>query len=258
MNPDSMINRKVAIESVELDCSHEFASKSQESQSSWRRDVTEVLTYFQSLSAFSCDHGVPVEQLSVSLSEVRERGVRDSELRMLIVEGWIHHLRETTDSASPLRTFLSAGRSLNLHASSCFLHGKAILDLSCSSTDSSTGPSAMPCDSRPSNKPSWNHASRRLVFEGIVVKQFRVPASSQEKILDAFEEEGWPRAIDDPLPPIASIDSKQRLRDTVRCLNRNRINQCIHFCTVDNGEAIQWSPTSSPIDISSWAPPKLP
>ena len=40
------------------------------------------------------------------------------------------------------------------------------------------------------------------------MKQFKVPSPTQESILAAFEEEGWPAAIDDPLPPQPEQDSQ--------------------------------------------------
>jgi hypothetical protein len=41
-------------------------------------------------------------------------------------------------------------------------------------------------------------------------------------------------------------------------LNRNRIHPCLHFCTVDNGEAIRWSAASHPGDATTSTTTKLP
>ena len=38
---------------------------------------------------------------------------------------------------------------------------------------------------------------RVLRVDKLVMKHFRVPASNQEKILSAFQEDGWPIHIDD-------------------------------------------------------------
>jgi hypothetical protein len=40
-----------------------------------------------------------------------------------------------------------------------------------------------------------------------VVKEFKLPAPNQETILTAFQEEGWPPRIDDPLPPVPQAET---------------------------------------------------
>jgi hypothetical protein len=56
----------------------------------------------------------------------------------------------------------------------------------------------------------------------LLVKAYRRPAPNQELVLAAFEEEGWPPQIDDPLPGSYELDTKQRLHDTIVRLNRNQ------------------------------------
>ena len=63
----------------------------------------------------------------------------------------------------------------------------------------------------------------------VVVKRFRWPAENQEQVLDAFQEEGWPSRIDDPLRRDAKVCPKRRLHDTLKCLNRKQINEVIKF-----------------------------
>jgi len=55
-----------------------------------------------------------------------------------------------------------------------------------------------------------------------------------------FEEEGWPQHIDDPLPTTADCDSKQRLHDTIKRLNRHQINQLIRFRGDGSGSGVIW------------------
>jgi hypothetical protein len=73
-----------------------------------------------------------------------------------------------------------------------------------------------------------------------VVKRFRVPAPIQEKILDVFEEEGWPDSIDDPLSPRPDGDEKSHLRAAIRSLNRNQHPLMIRFRGTGDGEHILW------------------
>ena len=42
-----------------------------------------------------------------------------------------------------------------------------------------------------------------------VVKLYRVLAPNQEKVLSAFEEESWPRVVDDPIPPTRPPSSSE-------------------------------------------------
>ena len=58
----------------------------------------------------------------------------------------------------------------------------------------------------------------------------------------AFEEESWPPRIDDPLPPSPNIDSKKRLHDTIKSLNRHQKQRCIRFMGDGRGTGVRWEP----------------
>jgi hypothetical protein len=72
------------------------------------------------------------------------------------------------------------------------------------------------------------------------VKRFKVPARNQELILTAFEEEEWPSQLDDPLPPTARVDSKQRLHDAIVRLNRKQKQELLVFRGDGTGRGIIW------------------
>ena len=91
-----------------------------------------------------------------------------------------------------------------------------------------------------SHIPHWDHDCRELRFGSYLVKQFKVPAENQELILSAFEEEGWPPHLDDPLPPRPELDSKQRLHDAINRLNRNQKRRLIRFHGDGNGQGLRW------------------
>lgn len=87
---------------------------------------------------------------------------------------------------------------------------------------------------------------------GVVVKQFKVPAPNQELILAAFQEEGWPVHIDDPLPPRAEQDTKRRLHETITSLNRHQRVRLVRFMGDGTGQGVRWEliPTSkSSLDV---------
>jgi len=76
-----------------------------------------------------------------------------------------------------------------------------------------------------------------------VIKRYRVPSYTQEAVLNAFEEEGWPARIDDPLLPHPDQDAKRHLNDTIRRLNRNRRAPLIHFSGDGTGQGVLWELT---------------
>jgi hypothetical protein len=86
----------------------------------------------------------------------------------------------------------------------------------------------------------WNDSRRELCVGEAIVKRYREPAPNQEAILRAFEEEGWPPRIDDPLPPVNGIDPKRRLKATIHDLNRNQRIPLVHFHGDGTGTGILW------------------
>lgn len=89
-------------------------------------------------------------------------------------------------------------------------------------------------------KPNWDQNRKELRVGQCVIKLFRWVAINQETVLMAFEEEGWPARIDDPLPQKLNQDSKTRLHDTIKCLNRNHQTRLIRFTGDGTGEGILW------------------
>ncbi len=81
--------------------------------------------------------------------------------------------------------------------------------------------------------PAWEETARRLLFRGQVCKHFKKPAPDQETVITAFQEEGWPDAIDDPLQP-------GKLARTVESLNK-RLRH-IRFRLNGAGTGVCWHP----------------
>lgn len=95
-------------------------------------------------------------------------------------------------------------------------------------------------------RPLWDPTLRELRVGEILVKRYRVPAKTQERILNAFQEEDWPRRIDDPLPPVPDISPKRHLSTAITALNRNQKTQAIHFQGDGCGEGVIWECDISP------------
>jgi hypothetical protein len=92
-------------------------------------------------------------------------------------------------------------------------------------------------------RPRWDHQRRQLRLGPEIVKEFKLPSPNQETVLMAFEEEGWPPRIDDPLPPQPQLDPRRRLHDTIKALNRKQRQGLIRFRGDGSGEGIRWEPT---------------
>ena len=88
--------------------------------------------------------------------------------------------------------------------------------------------------------PQWDAEYRMLCVGQCVIKEYRVPSPNQEAILAAFEEEGWPHRIDDPLSPHGDTDPKTRLHDTIKRLNRHHKDRLIRFRGDGTGEGVFW------------------
>ncbi len=73
-----------------------------------------------------------------------------------------------------------------------------------------------------------------------LIKHFKQPAPNQELLLAAFQEQDWAEHIDDPLPQQRDLDPRERLRDTVKLLNRSVRSWGLRFHVEQNGEAVRW------------------
>ena len=88
--------------------------------------------------------------------------------------------------------------------------------------------------------PSWDGERHQLRLGNLLIKEFKLNSPNQETIMMAFEEEGWPPRIDDPLPHHPELEPKRRLHDTIKSLNRNQKNRLIRFMGDGTGRAIRW------------------
>jgi hypothetical protein len=187
----------------------------------------------------------PSWDFAVEISSLRAAGLTSSDLRWLVCKEYVEHAVETTPAGSATRSF---GKALPLTFSdgSCFLltaNGVRLVR-----TLARRARIGQPANdgtqdgvrASPSPQPRWDPARRALRVGDQLVKQFRVPAQNQELILAALEELGWPPHIDDPLPPVPDLDSKQRLRDTISRLNHHQKHDLIRFDGDGHGRGIQW------------------
>ena len=92
-------------------------------------------------------------------------------------------------------------------------------------------------------KPRYDRDERTLYVGNIEVKRFKNKAKYQVPLLIGFEEAGWPKRIDDPLPfePGDEVAIKRRLHVTICSLNEGLDNKSIiHFHGDGTGQGVVW------------------
>jgi hypothetical protein len=211
---------------------------------------------------YAWDLDSPLWDFAVEIDRLLALGMTTSDLRWLVKRGYASHAREMTTPQDTERRFDAAEQNLAFAKNTCFMltdAGLAILgraaihdrdhtqpdgvvvnnmlaavgaDQAEPLSDAETVPPSRPSSfphSRPAMMPSWDSESRTFLVGKHVIKRFRVPSRNQEAVLDAFQEEGWPLSIDDPLSPVPDQHPKRRLRDTIKGLNTNQVMELIRF-----------------------------
>ncbi|WP_156514398.1 hypothetical protein [Planctomyces sp. SH-PL14] len=205
---------------------------------------------------YAIDVQVDPWQFAVQVSELRSLGLSLSDLRWLVLKGFAIHGQECTLPGDSTRSFrILPYASLVFSEGICVAlssHGASELRRHCdesmrSETSFSVSDSAAAAQSvlqtpsaAPRTVPIWKKEIRELWYRDQLIKRFRVPADSQERILDAFQEDKWPEWIDDPLPPKNGADSRRRLREAIKSLNRNRAATALRFHSNGDGIRIHW------------------
>jgi len=184
---------------------------------------------------------------AVEIAELRQRGCTHSELRWLVSKALIEHAHEVESRDGRTRSFVRRS-GLSFGEKTCFMLTESGIAVARRLAEDGSGtdgrvisaPNAFDGSSTPTLRPKWDRDRQELRLGRQIVKQFKVPAVNQERILAAFEEEQWPVRIDDPLPPHPCQDSKRRLHDTINSLNRNQKLRLIRFMGDGSGEGIRW------------------
>ena len=186
-------------------------------------------------------------EFAVEQDHLTSMGLTRNDFRWLVRKGLVEHQREVTLEGNDGREFRPTG-DLTFSQSSCFVLTETGVLVASESNQpikasvllSSNLPDSEDFSSTEPSIPIWDSQQRELRFNSVTVKKFKWAAANQEVILAAFEEEGWPSRIDDPLSPQPGQNPKRRLSDTIKCLNRNQITPLIHFHGDGTGEGVVW------------------
>lgn len=90
-------------------------------------------------------------------------------------------------------------------------------------------------------KPVWHAATGELYYKGSLIKKYGQNAIRQRSLLHAFEEQGWPPRIADPVHVLGGEDSPGRLRQTVGDLLRGLPKPLVITFECDGtGKGVKW------------------
>ncbi|MCU0872242.1 MAG: hypothetical protein MUE50_07840 [Pirellulaceae bacterium] len=206
---------------------------------------------------YAVDVSRGVWDFAVEIETLRQAGWTNNEFRWLVCRGFVLHAIETTLASDETRSFRQPRRAPGLLFAdkTCFVLTEAGLQFASRALQNpcaprgepSLGPVASEASPAPNGpRPKWDPERQELRVGDLVVKQFKVPAANQERILAAFEEDGWPIRIDDPLPPASDQDPKRRLHDTINSLNRNQKRHLLRFLGDGTGQGIRWELVETP------------
>jgi hypothetical protein len=216
--------------------------------------------------AYAHDSGGDLWDFALEIDQLYETGLTISDLRWLVAKGFAEHGRESSVYGNPHRSF-RRGEGFSFDQTTCvvltpggaafvdqFLNAPATSPRAVSSivtTSLAQGETAALEDGLPADhghketiavpsRPCWNSSRRELSLRGTVIKRYRVPAHNQELILSAFEEEGWPEHIDDPLPMSREINPHTRLHDAINRLNGCQTTRLLRFRGNGAGTGVFW------------------
>lgn len=214
------------------------------------------LTLLKQAYDYARDLDRDVWEFAVEIRALREAGLISSDLRWLTWKGYVEHGDETTELGMDRRQF-SWHRTPTFSKQTCFVLTAEGAELASDLVDwpfpaqvEENGFEDRRRANSPANPhhrdrvPVWDPDRHQLRLGGRIVKEFKLNSPNQEAVLTAFEEEGWPPRIDDPLVPRPESEPRERLRNTIKSLNRKQIHRLIRFMGDGTGEAIRWELTS--------------
>lgn len=213
------------------------------------------------LSAFHYAHETDIDpwQFAVEIGELQGKGASLADLRWLVLAGLAEHRCEITVAGDKLRSFRTLTPTDFPRSTVLMLTQPGAARLTeilprdrkrsrprpnCRTSQAERMDAESVLELTDSPKPNWDQRRRELRYGNQLIKHFRVPAPNQETILQAFQEEGWPTCIDDPLPPQKGVTTKGRLQATIKSLNHGHQAKLIKFHGNGNGIQVYWETVS--------------
>jgi hypothetical protein len=176
----------------------------------------------------------PVASEPVPILKLRDEEVEDSTLLWLLYQGHFEHLKPVGRTAKRTKGFKVIA-SLRFDDESAFAltdAGRKFVETFSRGKDIDRRAFKQTSKAFPFGRLVPRYDTKNRVFSwGVhIIKRFRQPSDCQELLLKAAEELGWPATwMDDPLPPLDQLDSRIRLLNTIKNLNRNQRASLLHF-----------------------------
>ena len=206
------------------------------------RQFEDFLQALQDAREYARDLRCSARDFAISFSDAKAMGVCSNDLLWMMRKGWIEacgvgHVDFTRVQSNTVATSAFSAQSQ-------FLIGEfgleAVRVFSERQSKEVEGQEDCPQLTTDFQLPLWDSERHELSYHGQLVKRFRWPATNQEIVLSAFQEDAWPSRIDDPLPGTGGLEPKRRLSDTIKCLNRNHRVPLLRFRGDGTGEGIIW------------------
>ncbi|MCG8584087.1 MAG: hypothetical protein MI757_05185 [Pirellulales bacterium] len=203
-----------------------------------RKRMDESLVMLAASSTDARELGLDPWQFAVEFESLTARGLTTADLRWLALKGLVQHAVETTDAGQYERVFDHEVGPTTIGPRTCV----TLTPLGVRVADQLVARINLRASDKPIRwpKPAWRSEVAELSVGGVLVKRYRVPAPNQQTILSAFEEEGWPARIDDPLPLKPEREPRRTLHDTINSLNARQVNTLVRFVGDGSGEGVQW------------------
>ena len=197
---------------------------------------------------FARDAHAALWDFAVEIGRLYETGLTTSDLRWLLAKGFVQHGDETSVYRDAHRSFAPSD-GFNFLATTCFVlteKGAVFVSHVMNATPAPGDATSLLVPVQIAKHastlllPLWDPLRRQLSLGDVIVKRFAVPARNQQLILSAFQEEGWPQHIDDPLPGNDKGTCKARLHDAINRLNGKQLDPSIRFHGNGHGNGVFW------------------
>ncbi len=164
---------------------------------------------------YANDLGSDDWEFAIEITVLRAEGLTDTDVRWMVQAGLVDFAYDVSLPGETVRQFRRAQNLVYSETLCMILSRSGIKDMEAwFRSRPLPGPCTVPEVIEPGATadpptiqriPHWDRDRQELRVGRVVVKRFKAPAANQETILAAFDEEGWPPRIDDPLSPCPDL-----------------------------------------------------
>ena len=184
------------------------------------REALPSLRQLGQAHAYARDLGLDSWEFALPIRSLLDLGASETDLRWLVLRGLLDHAHEVTTFKHSVRKFRRSANAAFSSATCFVLTEKGASLVAAESAGAvalpeASGPACVPFPAASGSSderalPEWQATRRVLLLGGKVVKRFCHASANQELVLVSFQELGWPRRMDDPLPHHGESAAKQR------------------------------------------------